>query len=689
MYPPAVKAPDDLPLVIDSIDIPDQENKEVDDNTAEGVPEEKKPAGVRDPKSRFACVPMPYDIILMDIQMPVVHGFEATKRIRKWEESEGVDFRTPIIALTAHAMLGDRDRCLSSGMDEYITKPLRFETLLTTITAFRPRMYNEYGEIVPIMDSLNDGSDSGSDEDEDDEDDSDDEMEPMHAQDYFGRGDMPYGIYADEDDDDDDEDDDDRDDMERYRRSFLGNAFGKRAKRSPGASSGHQEPPPVRLPQGEREEKTSQQRKAARALRKQVMKYKREYGEHITHKADEVPELERRFPDDSKRAGDITDSAENSDNEEGGSGSDADQSRVRGDTDSASPSPMKSKKSAFKPTEMVLTDRDFEKRRSSNFSMKQLNNRSIYNSYSIMSQSAKSRRDRKLAKSDKQKPTRNSSSPQARVAAAYDKSHRESHKHKMGGGGGGGLRAGMLPIDFIDGQPTYRDGIYSMDYNMGGQGFEPQTYLDMPRHSIIDPTMLSFDPPGAPARNSFSYSTTQGGTPTVDNTKSRSDGGWSVATPVQPSILTTQTGSSSFSSSAGAPSTTRARSPFSTSNVSADVSGDGSSTAATSNYTQLKTTADIAAAMAAAAAGDADALRAIQATTMYNDAGEVSTEPADPNVEFYSHRMATQRAESMPVGSSVPAAVSDPVIMAKASPVSSPSSAKAQQVGGGSSTTAK
>ncbi|KAJ1957296.1 histidine kinase osmosensor, partial [Linderina pennispora] len=691
MYPPAVKAPDDLPLVLDSIDIPNTEDKEAGEdnpynNTTEESPEETKPAGVRDPKSKFACVPMPFDIILMDIQMPVVHGFEATKRIRKWEESEGVDFRTPIIALTAHAMLGDRDRCLSSGMDEYITKPLRFETLLTTITRFQPRMYDEYGDIVPIVDTINDSSDSQSNSDDDDSD-SDDEMEPMHPRDYFGRDDVPYGIYDDDgynDDDDDDDDDDDEcnDDTERYRRSFLGTAFGKRAKKSPGASSGHRDAPPAMISQGDREQKTSQQRKAARALRKQVMKYKREYGEHITRKGDAMSGMEQELSD-GKRSGDITDSAENSDNEGDGSNDD-------GGSEAALASLRQPKKSAFKPSEMVLTDRDFEKHNTSNFSMKQLNNRSIYNSYSIMSQSAKSRRDRKLAQSGKQKQTRSSSSPQARVVAAYEKSHRESQKNKMGGSGG--LRAGMLPMDFMDGQSTYRDGIYSMDYNMGGQGFEAQaTYLDLPRHSIIDPTMLSFDPPGAPAHSSFSYGTTQGGTPTIDNSKSRSDGGWSVATPVRPSILTAQTATGSFSSGSAPPaSVNRTRSPFSPANTSTNTSSEAMSAAAATNYSQLKTTADIAAAMAAAAAGDANALRAIQSTTMFNDTGEVSTEPADPNVEFYSHRLASQRAESMPASISATAASSsDPMLMVKASPVSSPSLAKAQQVGGGASMAAK
>jgi CheY-like chemotaxis protein len=77
----------------------------------------------------------PFDVVLMDVQMPSMGGFEATAAIRKRERESDKPPAQPlrIIAMTANAMQGDRERCLAAGMDGYVSKPIRDQELFATI----------------------------------------------------------------------------------------------------------------------------------------------------------------------------------------------------------------------------------------------------------------------------------------------------------------------------------------------------------------------------------------------------------------------------------------------------------------------------------------------------------------------------------------------------------------------------
>lgn len=73
-----------------------------------------------------------FDLILMDVQMPVMDGYQATQMIRSFERQAGME-KTPIVAMTAHALQGDRKKCLDAGMDDYLTKPLNRAELLKMV----------------------------------------------------------------------------------------------------------------------------------------------------------------------------------------------------------------------------------------------------------------------------------------------------------------------------------------------------------------------------------------------------------------------------------------------------------------------------------------------------------------------------------------------------------------------------
>ena len=76
-----------------------------------------------------------FDLVFMDVKMPEMDGLEAVGRLRRAEAAEGRP-RTPVIALTAHALVGDRERCLAAGMDDYLSKPLSLEEFDRTLAKF-------------------------------------------------------------------------------------------------------------------------------------------------------------------------------------------------------------------------------------------------------------------------------------------------------------------------------------------------------------------------------------------------------------------------------------------------------------------------------------------------------------------------------------------------------------------------
>jgi CheY-like chemotaxis protein/HPt (histidine-containing phosphotransfer) domain-containing protein len=103
-----------------------------------------------------------FDLILMDVQMPEMDGLEATTAIRSAEVGTGKHL--PIVAMTAHAMKGDREKCLSAGMDEYLSKPIRIDELKQAISraaqkrhmgqSFQHSPFRAIGQLELLLDSV-------------------------------------------------------------------------------------------------------------------------------------------------------------------------------------------------------------------------------------------------------------------------------------------------------------------------------------------------------------------------------------------------------------------------------------------------------------------------------------------------------------------------------------------------------
>ncbi|KAJ2744322.1 histidine kinase osmosensor [Coemansia sp. BCRC 34301] len=729
IYPPAVKPSDDFPLLFDSIMMPNDSNKDADlgDYNRSCVEDinSRKQAGVRDPQSKYACVPMPYDIILMDVQMPVMGGFESTACIRDWEESEGVDFRTPIIALTAHAMIGDRERCLSAGMDEYITKPLRIENLLSTISQFQPRMYGENGEIVPILEEIRNRSTESV---------SSSELGSSAGE--VSESDLEYDSYSDSGELVSDISDADsqlsvsvhelplapfKSEWKRGRRinpeerRFVAYSHAKASESLEMAPSGQNE----EHEDEDSESKALRQAEAARTLRRQVKMFKREFGNDLASMPgmDAVKaKLKGKIPversDVEGGEGDGSSSSMNSEDEDsdaGGSGIDYEvgvnksrriskaELQSIGLYDLSGPSndeeddglptskgtlslaaaTKQAKRSAFRTRATLARNR----RQGTGDE----NDGDVVSDVPPASPESRNRplahRKRRSSKpSTRVAPTIRPDTMQARVAAAYDRSHRDlekrshsggeeeygrhGHKHghnhgpghgrsegkskyRHGNGGNGGAggyhrQEGRGNRDYSEATSAYRD----VDYRLGASAYETQNYLDMPRHSIIDPSMLSFDLPGSSVQASYGGAgrAMQRSSAMGSLGRGIDTSGWSVARP---------SASSSFIPMRSAPGTDATNSQGISTFLPSSLPSDAEMPIR--NYARLKTTADIAAAMDAAAAGDKDALRAIQATSLFSDMDDVPSEPADLGMEFSSSRLSSIPSTSFLVG-----AMSDP-----------------------------
>lgn len=97
-----------------------------------------------------------YHAILMDVQMPEMDGLQATLALRRWESQNRPGDHVPVIAMTAHAMQGDRERCLEAGMDDYISKPIKREIVLSVLERWASDAPKEYETAQPNLQTESD-----------------------------------------------------------------------------------------------------------------------------------------------------------------------------------------------------------------------------------------------------------------------------------------------------------------------------------------------------------------------------------------------------------------------------------------------------------------------------------------------------------------------------------------------------
>lgn len=83
------------------------------------------------------------DVILMDIQMPLLNGYEATEKIREWENENNVTKKFKIIALTAHSFEEEKRKCLACGMNDFITKPINMQELIEKMNSKHSEITNQ------------------------------------------------------------------------------------------------------------------------------------------------------------------------------------------------------------------------------------------------------------------------------------------------------------------------------------------------------------------------------------------------------------------------------------------------------------------------------------------------------------------------------------------------------------------